>query len=218
MKPTQKEKYQIAWFKLSEFIHRHEKERALGIYKLLMHTIDDPAFAKQLEGDLLLFFEKPEALDKYVEAAELYKKQNKLPQATAIYEHLVMLAPENSQFISHLSHVYEQLNHPTRLFFSLERLIEPIVSAHNEKALQKLFEHVMPLLPLEDQATLYKKTVTTLITIDRHNAESILMFIQGALESLEQSPSLLKNFINDLGKLDKDYQQEALTLTKKTMS
>ena len=47
--------------------------------------------AKQVEADLLLFFEESSAIDSYLEAAQMYQKKNKLAQATAIYEHLVLL-------------------------------------------------------------------------------------------------------------------------------
>ena len=40
----------------SQCVARKEKERALGVYRLLSHSFDDLAFARQLEGDIFSFF------------------------------------------------------------------------------------------------------------------------------------------------------------------
>lgn len=215
MKQLSKEKYQIAWFKLSEFVKKGEKERALGIYRLLIHSIDDPAFAKQLEGDLLLFFDEPTALESYVDAADRYQKMGKLAQATAIYEHLVMLAPENTLFIKQLAKLYRSLNHPTRIQFSMQRLIKPIIKAKQISALQQAFEHIMPILNEEEQAVLYQTAVEALLKHDRKNTDTIMPLVELTINSLKQSNDQLKKFIARLGAIDKDYQQEAIKLSKK---
>ena len=56
MKHLPSDKYNVAWFKLAECVARGEKEKALGVYRLLVHSLDEPAFIRQLEGDLLLAF------------------------------------------------------------------------------------------------------------------------------------------------------------------
>ncbi|HLB93814.1 MAG TPA: hypothetical protein VJJ81_01065 [Candidatus Babeliales bacterium] len=97
MKETVQNKRSLAWFKLTEFVIRGEKERALGIYRLLALSIDNKAFAQQLEGDLLLAFDDPVAEEKYLEAAQLYLEAQQPAIAIAIYEHLinlVLLLPE----------------------------------------------------------------------------------------------------------------------------
>jgi len=218
MKQLPKEKYQVAWFKLSEFVKRGEKERALGIYKLLMHSIEDRAFSKQLEGDLLLFFDEPSAIDSYVDAANCYKKNGKLAQATAIYEHLVLLSPDNTEFIMHLAKLYSTLNHSTRIVLSTQRLIEPIIQAHNITTLQKALEYIIPILNKEEQATLYQTTLFAMLKYDPDNAEIIIPIIQKILKTLRKSKGQLKNFINKIGTIDKDYQQEAIQMSKKILS
>ena len=62
------DKYNIAWFKLADCVARGEKERALGVFRLLSHSFDDPALARQLHGDLLLSFRDERAQEKYEEA------------------------------------------------------------------------------------------------------------------------------------------------------
>lgn len=96
MRETVQNKRSLAWFKLTEFVVRGEKERALGIYRLLALSIDNKAFAQQLEGDLLLAFDDPVAEEKYLVAAQLYLETQQPAIASAIYEHLINLISESS--------------------------------------------------------------------------------------------------------------------------
>ena len=78
MKHVPQDKYNVAWFTLAECVARGEKVRALGVYRLLAYSIDDSAFRRQLEGDILLAFQdKDDAIVKYKEAAFLYQKAGK---------------------------------------------------------------------------------------------------------------------------------------------
>ncbi len=66
MKQVPSGKYTIAWFKLAECVSRGEKERALGVYRLLSHSLDDSALVCQLEGDIFLSFnDKQQAVTNY---------------------------------------------------------------------------------------------------------------------------------------------------------
>lgn len=94
MKQVPSDKYNVAWFKLADCIARGEKERALGVYRLLSHSLDDHALATQLHADILLSFQDPKANDAYKKAAQLYKEQERYLQAAAIYEHLLTLEPD----------------------------------------------------------------------------------------------------------------------------
>ncbi len=95
MNQIQANKYSIAWFKLAECVSRRERERALGVYRLLAHSFDDNmAIVYQLEGDIMLAFNEVEnAINKYVQAAQLYEKQGELVQAIAVYDHIITLQP-----------------------------------------------------------------------------------------------------------------------------
>lgn len=135
MKQFPSEKYNIAWFKLSECVARGEKERALGVYKLLVHSIDDRAFAHQLEGDLLLAFEDEGATSKYVQAAHLYKKNQRFVEAAAVYEHLLVLEPDVEDHVVGLVSLYEILNFSEKL---IDRLKEGVERFTNHNAPRKL--------------------------------------------------------------------------------
>jgi hypothetical protein len=114
MKETPTTKYSVAWFKLAEFVGRGEKERALGLYRLLVHSFTDRAYAYQLEGDLLLSFKDQDAQDKYIQAARLYQEDGNMLKAAAVYEHLLFLEPDNITYKRQLVILYEAVGLPER--------------------------------------------------------------------------------------------------------
>lgn len=92
MKHVISDKYSIAWFKLAQCIAKGERERAMGIYRLLSHSIDNSAYAKQLEADIYLYFQdSSSAIAKYKEAAALYSASGAYIQAMALYEQCLAL-------------------------------------------------------------------------------------------------------------------------------
>jgi len=106
----------VAWFKIAEFVSRGEKERALALYRLLAHAIDDPAFVQQLEGDILLSFSDEAAFERYAASAHLYAKQGKTNEAAAVYEHLITLNPSTDERLKLLIDLYKQLPKVPRTF------------------------------------------------------------------------------------------------------
>jgi len=115
MRQEQLGKRNVAWFTLAECVSRGEKERALGVYRLLSHSLDDSAVIAQLEGDLLWAFNDKAALDKYYVAATRYQHDGRYREALAVLEH--------SRTLSSTSR------------YCLERLIELAVLIHNEERL-----------------------------------------------------------------------------------
>jgi len=147
MKHVPSEKYNIAWFKLSECVARGEKERALGVYKLLSHSIDDAAFAAQLEGDLLLAFEDNTATEKYKAAAKLYTKKQRFVEAAAVYEHLVTLQPGIDDHVLHLIQLYQILNFTQKLEHHLKKTIDELVQDNNPTRLNAFLVKLQELSP-----------------------------------------------------------------------
>lgn len=110
MKQAISDKYNIAWFTIAQCVARKEKERALGVYRLLSHSFEDVAFARQLEGDIFLSFNDIDmATEKYVHAIELYKQSKRLRQAAAVYEHLLIMHPANQTYREDLVGIYNIL-------------------------------------------------------------------------------------------------------------
>lgn len=80
----------IAWFKLAELVIRREREKALNVYRLLFHSLENKAYALQLEGDLLWFFDDQLCVKKYQEAAALYEASRRWIDALALYEQMYL--------------------------------------------------------------------------------------------------------------------------------
>ena len=131
MKQAPVAKYTIAFFRLAEYVSRGEKERALGVYRLLSHSFDDPAFARQLEGDILWSFNDNCAQDKYFQAAQLYQKDMRLRQAVGVYEHLLTMHPKNALYMANLIDVYCQLDLQAKAKAYIVRLLDLGVSHEN---------------------------------------------------------------------------------------
>jgi len=82
------EQSSIAWFKLAEFVGRKEKERALYLFRLLVHSIADTALVAQLEGDLLAAFGDEKAVDSYERAMRIYIATARFSDARLLFERI----------------------------------------------------------------------------------------------------------------------------------
>lgn len=103
------DKYSVAWFKLAEFVARGEKERALGLFRLLAHSFEDAALTAQLEGDLLVAFHDGSAYKSYERAAIEYQKTDRVYNAAAVYEHLILICEVRLAYLEKLSELYAVL-------------------------------------------------------------------------------------------------------------
>ncbi len=128
MKQLPSEKYNVAWFKLADCIARGEKERALGVYRLLAHSFDDPALARQLHADILLSFKDERAQEAYQEAAVLYRERDRLIEAAAVYEHLVTLDPNNVFYRVEIIELYQQLGIASKVGRYLYLLVDDLMA------------------------------------------------------------------------------------------
>ena len=123
----------VAWYKLSELINRGEKEKALTFFRLLSHSFDEKAYALQLEGDLLWSLEDKQSLEKYQQAAFLYKKEKKLIAAISIYEHLLTLEPDNPDFLILSIPYYVELDWSEKFY---ERFVN-LINLYEQKKIDK---------------------------------------------------------------------------------
>jgi len=98
----------VAWFKLAELVTRGEKEKALTLYRLLAHSFEERAYVLQVEGDILWAFEDEEAIERYKQAAFLYQKENKIREAIGVYDHLLMLKPNDYECHKQMILLYAQ--------------------------------------------------------------------------------------------------------------
>ncbi len=135
MKQYSSDKHNVAWFMLSECVARGEKERALGVYRLLAHSIDDKAFSRQLEGDILWAFEDGTAPVRYLEAATLYKKNQRFVEAAAVYEHLIVLEPDKEDHVVGLIALYHIVNFSEKLSDRLKEAVDRFTNHSDSKKL-----------------------------------------------------------------------------------
>jgi hypothetical protein len=152
MKQTQVDKHTIAWFKIAECVSRGEKERALGVYRLLSHSFNDNAIKYQLEADIYCSFGENElAVALYHQAMEVYKKSHRFLEAAAVGEHLVVLQPADMSLHRNLIQLYLALGMMIKIrahiqelvdFFGqkkqwLEQILDDLCLADNKKHVQE---------------------------------------------------------------------------------
>jgi len=100
----------IAWYKLAELIAKREREKALNVYRLLSHSFIDKAYALQLEADILFSLQDKDAVEKYKQAAFLYRQERRWINAVYVYEHLLDLDANNAECIGLLLDLYAKMD------------------------------------------------------------------------------------------------------------
>lgn len=183
MKHVDSESYNIAWFKLADCIARGEKERALGVYRLLSHSLDDSALACQLYADILRSFGDPQAVEKYQEAAELYRARNKIIEAAAIYEHIAVLKPKDYEVRMQLIELYQQLHIRSKVTQYVQDVIIFLLQQGDWK---KAVEVVITYETAGDDqftAALHERMTLHLITVQGVLPETILEHVRKAIDA-----------------------------------
>lgn len=181
----EKEKYTVAWFKLAEFVWRKEKERALGLYKLLAHSLHDTALIAQLEGDLLLAFNDKKGLYAYERAAMLYEKQERFACAIALYEVLACDTPDRLEYAAKLMNLQSRLKKQDKFIAAADHLITLIIA---QKAYQDI-DSFAQVLPDEYYKIYYEKITIGLMQVDA--AQSIIK--NAVIKSIEKKVTTKKD-------------------------
>lgn len=158
MRQEQTGKRNVAWFTLAECVSRGEKERALGVYRLLSYSLEDSAVKAQLEGDLLWAFNDSAALEKYYNAAVQYQHDGRYREALAVLEHSRAMAPSSR--------------------YCLERLIELVDVIHHE---ERLVDYMREYNDLVDDYDSYLFAVTLLEKTHREDLEYQFFLLKCAL-------------------------------------
>lgn len=207
MKQTQAEKYSVAWFKLAECISRREKERALGVYRLLSHSFENLGVRFQLEGDILLGFNDVQgALALYEKAAQLFLEQKEWAYAAAVYDHLFTLT-SNQEYVEHVIALYVQLKQPTQVLTYVQHLC--ILMLRRQES-----EEVMALLDrFQFSGTLRINFVieTAYIAVADHLMPSAMKIkaVHRALDLVMKDVQLLSKFFSKIKAIDPHYYREA---------
>lgn len=195
---SKSEKYNIAWFKLSEFVSRGEKERALGIYRLLTLSINDPALIHQLEGDILLAFNDMNAIKQYIKAAKLYLQDKRIIEAISIYEHLITLKPEEIEFYNILLENYKKLNFKNKIISTLKKILIISLNQNNTESVFIYLNQLEKLVDSTDLIEYYHETIFVLIK-NKESKEIILGYTKIIIDKyLKDDDKNLQIFISKI--------------------
>lgn len=212
MKHVPQDKYNVAWFTLAECVARGEKVRALGVYRLLAHSIDDAAFSRQLEGDILLAFQdKEEAINKYKDAAFLYQKNGKLLEAIAVYEHLRDLEPEKLDHIKMVVELYQKNNMNAKTAQNFKLLFEGLLRKNDIDGSLQALESLDLLLSPSQTAFEHQQIAFAIMRDELHDPEQALEHIKKAVKGFLQGDDnrALQKFLSTLEALNPSYAIEA---------
>ena len=213
MRQVSVDKYNVAWFKLAEFVARGEKERALCVYRLLSHSIDDQAFVAQLEGDILLSFnDTNSAINRYQKAVDLYKKDGNILQAAAVYEHLLTLKPDMMHYRNNIVALYKELP----LWPKVKQHAQPLLKQYVHK--KEIGKAIDLLRDLDAHVAGHLCTLFVSLLFDASfSRDTMQEYIKKTVNSLSQcdTDTSLQQFIMALKKADKDYHIYAQECLKK---
>lgn len=216
MRQLPSDKYNVAWFKLAEFVVRGEKERALGLYRLLVHSFDDKALAYQLEGDLLLAFKDSiAAQEKYNSAAQVYKAGGRLIESAAVYEHLHTLVPEHEEFLYKLLELYQTLGLHKRCAPVLKELGELCIQKGSPDTFISLLHEHEKFLENAHNADLYGLLTLALAKKSKDNHE-LFPFLEKTIDFLLLSSDTqqMPAFLMKLDAVNHECYQKALQYIK----
>lgn len=198
------DKYTVAWFKLAECVAKGEKEKAFGVYRLLMHSLEDKAYAHQLEGDLLGAFQDDRALEKYEHAAQMYMSNNRWKEAIALYEELIIMSPENARAMHCLLELYTKHKKP-------EQYASKIIKLANSFFSKKNFLYASQLIDMLPECAVPQEAVQACISLcmqvikknelEAHQIEKLLGKTLFYLIN-ETQTNLLAIFLSDLEQIN----------------
>lgn len=180
MKTLASESYNVAWFKLADFVARGEKERALSVLRLLMHSISNEALTYQLEGDILLAFDDFAALERYQTAATLFKKSGKFQQAVSVYHH-ALLFKEDEKILHALLDAYILMQHKTGILETFAKIATILLTKQNRTEVIALLEKSCETLSDSLQAQLHARLVKSVLLNDAKN-ELITQYIYRTID------------------------------------
>jgi hypothetical protein len=216
MRYASNDKYTIAWFKLAECVAKGEKEKAFGVYRLLKHSLDDEAYAYQLEGDLLGAFQDERATEKYAYAAQLYYQNNRFKEAADLYEELFLFMPENEFYVSKLIDVYR--HNKSNQFFTnkLFKVVDILKEKQVYHSLILIFEQLQETDYCAQLIPVYVDIVVQVIKRKENNASMIAQLIECIMQELvvQESYTHMRFFLSRLEQTDEYWYKKACAYIK----
>ncbi|HEV2601243.1 MAG TPA: hypothetical protein VGT41_03015 [Candidatus Babeliales bacterium] len=211
------DKYNIAWFKIADCVARGEKERALGMYRLLAHSFDDIAFSNQLEGDIFHSFgDNESARNRYDQAIDLYKNENRLLEAAAVCEHMHCMYPTDQTYLLLLTGLYNQLGATVQVGVYVDKLVTVCVAHGDIKQAERLLEQYATALSVDMMVAIHQRFVYAIMRRTDVQRDMVLHHIYKMIDNLVcvDNTMALQNFIDLLQGLDEFYYQDACEYIK----
>lgn len=211
MKQIGPEKSSVAWFRLAECLKRKERERAFLLYRLLMHSFEDHAFLKKLEGDMWIDFDEQEAVACYLASAHYYKKREEYYEAYLIYKRLFELDHQN---LSYIDLIIEIIDHtPFRSDKSLycAKKLSILCSKDLYVQAHEFFQEKCQFLSLEQKNNFYKEFIIHAINAGYNDATSIEGYLQQLLSNLavQDQTNTLQQFLTVLQTQHNEWHKKA---------
>lgn len=211
MKHFPSDKYNLAWFKLAECVSRGEKERALGVYRLLSYSISDKAYALKLEGDILFAFKDSLATQRYQAALTAYCSQGRLREAAAISEYLITLNDNDRDLLEQLFALYKQLGNQKKIVHSALLLMMCLLKQADFTGLEELIKNHLDTIP-QDYQRFFKGIVVRYIQNEHAPRQLGFQLVAKMLDCLCGLPHApeLQQFLCELEAINHEYYNFAL--------
>lgn len=211
MKHLPSDKYNVAWFKLAECVGRGEKEKALGVYRLLVHSLDDPALARQLEGDILWSFKDATATEKYAAAAQLYEQYKRPTEAAAVYEHLIMLHPDSENYLHKAVELYQQLKSSVKVASYAQPLINSYLAKNEAEKASAFLESIDSGPAVSLMTQMHQQVFFALLIVPSISLQTLKYHIYKVIDGFlsNAADKELQHFLSKLQSVSEQYYQVA---------
>ncbi len=211
MKQNSPEKSSVAWFKLAECLKRKERERAFLLYRLLMHSFEDNAFLKKLEGDMWVDFDTQEAIGCYLTSALSYRNRNDYYEAYLIYKKVCEIDSQATHYIDLLLDVIDHTSfkHERSAYYVRKLSIlcnkQLFVQAH------QLFQEKKNSLSEVQKNTFYQDFVQAALAAEYPDTNIIENYLKLSIEYLSAThqSNALQQFLTRIKVLNEKWYQRA---------
>ena len=138
----------ISWFKLSEFIERKEKEKALILYKLLANSLNNSGFNNYLFAEIHNYFEEFDIIKtNLIEAINYYQNKN-IEISISIREEIIKSNP-NILNTEYFNQVQALANDYTKYYNKNTKLIKKRLDFLQKKINYKDKKNIINILAAE---------------------------------------------------------------------
>ena len=209
MKQDRSNKYNLAWFKLAEFVSRGEKEKALGIFRLLSHSLHDVAYIYKLKGDILFAFNDEQAEEFYSQAASFYRKGNNKYEAISLYLNLLTVDPDSEHYLESLMDLYEEMDIEEKSIKGIKFLLDLYINKKDFVKISNILKTLDKKNKADALANLHKTLLFKLCENPKNKRLLILYHLKRTLDGLFDSEEL-KQFLTELELIGKELSSDAI--------